>query len=423
VESVTVVPRERMRTRQFALALEGASSDPSLTQMTRVAGALNNAGGATVGPSDDFRAALRQRLVAVGAVAPVRPIGGMPQAAPWRRRLVAASVALAISTGGAAATAVASTGALPGDRLYEVKRAVEIVQLALAPSDLAKGERYLAIASARMSEVQGLLRGGDTSDLVLIEELRRTLSDMSDAVAAGSARYFEVYNRTLDAGVLAPLERFLAERSAGLASVRELLPVELLDKQGTMLVELESIARRVATATGRPQVTGTIDAPSTLAVASSRELAAASRGQTERDLGAAKLPLDRVRALGSALTSIVGEAVAKLPSSSSSATTSKPAKSEVASSVHTLMAPTYEDDADASEGTTLSLSKEKSPSARATVGIVREIRATADTASSRLLGALPLPNEADHAVPGSLSTGLDIGLTRDVTNIIPLHKN
>lgn len=417
-----MVPRERMRTRQFALALEGASSDPSLTQMTRVAGALGTAGGSTAGPSDDFRAALRQRLVAVGAVAPVRPIGGMPQAAPWRRRLVAAGVALAISTSGAAATAVASTGALPGDRLYEVKRAVEIVQLALAPSDLAKAERYLAIAGARMSEVQGLLReSGTAADPVLVEELRRTLSDMSDAIAAGSERYFEVYNRTLDGAVLGPLEEFLSQRAAGLAAVRELLPTELLDKQGSMLVELERIARRVATATGRVQVASITEAPATLAVASSRHLASASRGQNERDLGAAKLPLDRVRALGSVLSSIVGDAVAKLPSSSAP-TAAKPARSEVARSVHGLMAPSAEERADSADGTTLGFTQDRTPAARANVGVVRELQATADTASSRLLGALPLPTESEDAVPGSLSTGLDIDLTRLVAKVIPLHK-
>lgn len=422
-----MVPRERVRTRQFALALEGAATDPALSQMTRVAGALTTAGGTAATPHDDFRAALRSRLVAVSSIVPVRPTGGLPQTAPWRRRLVAASVALAISTGGAAATAVASTGALPGDRLYEVKRAVEVVQLALAASDLAKGERYLAIASTRLAEVKGLLHesGGNTADLVLVEELRRTLSDMSDAIAAGSERYFEVYNRTLEASVLAPLEQFLEQRAAGLASVRELLPFELLDKQGSMLVEFDRIARRVATATGRTIVTAITDASSALTVANTSRLAPASRTQNERDLGALKLPLDRaVRALGSAFSTLMGEAVSKLPSNHAVPAAKPAAKSEVAKNVHELMTPVDFQEKETNQGgTTLGLTQGKSPAPRAHLGSVREIGTAAETASDRLLGALPLPVEVDEVVPGSLSTGLDTDLTRIVAKIIPIRNN
>src|SRR5262245_58463163 len=107
-------PGDRQRGREFAAVLDKvAVADLSMAPWTRVATALSTVGGVVVGPSDEFRLALRQRLLAVGAVAPATV--PLPTAAPWRRRLVAAGAVVAISTGGVAATAVASEHALPGD--------------------------------------------------------------------------------------------------------------------------------------------------------------------------------------------------------------------------------------------------------------------------------------------------------------------
>jgi hypothetical protein len=219
--------------------------------LTRLATALGP-GLPVAAPTDDFRLALRNRLLAVGAVG-VTPAPAFTPAAPWRRRLVAASAVLAITTGGAAATAVASADALPGDRLYQVKRAVEQVQLALAGSELDKAKRYLAIASERLSEVRALLQRnpGAAEDPALVQELRDTMSAASGALAEGAERFFAIFGQTADATVLAPLEKFLAERTALLSEIRGVLPAELLPKQESLVGELETIAARVATVTGR----------------------------------------------------------------------------------------------------------------------------------------------------------------------------
>jgi hypothetical protein len=403
VESVTVVPRERLRTRQFALALDGAPTvDPSLGQLTRVAGALSAATVVVPAPSDEFRVALRARLVHAG-VTPVRPTGGLTQPAPWRRRLVAASAVLAISTGGAAATAVASTGALPGDRLYEVKRAVENVQLALAPSDLAKGERYLTIASTRMDEVRGLLKenGTGVAGPVLVESLRSTLSDMSDAIAAGTERYFAVYHRTLDPSVLVPLEHFLQQRTAGLAEVRELLPVELLDKQGSMLVELDRIARQVATATGHAPVTPTVDVPAAITAVSTSTIGVSkpSRSANERDANVLKLPLDRtVQALGAAVEAVAkaAETAAKNGAAGQSPNSADAAKIQ------------FTENERVRTGTLSVLPGSATPS-HVTVAVTKHT----ESASARLLGGAPIDTEdVDAIVTGSLRDGLTVDLTR-----------
>lgn len=275
-------PTERRHVRQFASALETASSgEGQLLPLARLATSLSG-GAALVGPSDDFRLALRQRLLAVGAVSNTRPASRPTEAAAWRRRLVAAGAVLTIATGGIAATAVASTHALPGDRLYEVKRAVEDVQLALATSDLAKGERYLTIASTRLGEVQELLRrnAGQTDNPVVVQELRSTLSDMSEAIAAGSERFFAAFSHTTNAAVLVPLSDFVNRRVAALTDVGALLPAELLPKQDSLLGELRGIAARVATATGRPV---TVDRTTHTALVRPAEPVRASRSHAERE--------------------------------------------------------------------------------------------------------------------------------------------
>lgn len=246
------MPRERQRVRQLALALDGGTVDDSSTvSLARVADSLSGAGAALgVAPSDTFKLALRNRILAVGAVS--TPAGGLASPAPWRRRLVAASAVLAISTGSGAGLAIASADALPGSRLYDVKLAIENVRLALAPNDLAKAERYLAIASTRLSEIHEMLTQNPNAaaDPVLVEELRDTMAAMADAVAAGSDLFFEVYQRTGDVTILAPLQQFLAERSQSLSAVRDLMPAELLGNQASLLVELEGLAARVANMTG-----------------------------------------------------------------------------------------------------------------------------------------------------------------------------
>ncbi|MBA3743619.1 MAG: hypothetical protein H0X00_12000 [Sporichthya sp.] len=251
---MTVMPRERQRVRQFALALDGGTVDEmSVAPLARLADSLHGVGtGLSVAaPSDTFKLALRTRLLAVGAVT-TTPAGGLTAPAPWRRRLVAASAVLAITTGSGAGLAIASGGALPGDRLYEVKLAIENMRLALAPNDVAKAERYLAIASTRLSEIKEMLASNPNAaaDPALVQELRETMSAMAEAVTAGSALFFEIFERTGDATVLATLDQFLRERALGLSAVSDLLPIELKLSQTSLLVELEGLAARVAYMTG-----------------------------------------------------------------------------------------------------------------------------------------------------------------------------
>jgi hypothetical protein len=121
---------------------------------------------ASTGIDPEFRASLRERLMADAGLhgigdarhdAEPDPTAPRPthHAAPPNRRpklrlvVVGGVVAGAMGVSGVAA---ASTSAVPGDPLYDVKRSTERAQIALAGSDLNSGELYLQFARTRSAE-------------------------------------------------------------------------------------------------------------------------------------------------------------------------------------------------------------------------------------------------------------------------------
>lgn len=140
-------------------------------------------------PRAHFRAELRSQLVAVAprlvveGVSPERPARAadsaparngraavLARAAATVDRLSSVKIGrpVAIITAVVAVFAVLLGGSvwmskksLPGDPLYALKRANENVQLSLTTSPTARGEKYLAFASTRVSEVDALLKRAD----------------------------------------------------------------------------------------------------------------------------------------------------------------------------------------------------------------------------------------------------------------------
>ncbi|WP_211210891.1 DUF5667 domain-containing protein [Sporichthya polymorpha] len=401
---MTVGPRKRQRVRQFALALDGAAvEETAAVPLARLATSLQGVGTAltAAAPADDFKAALRNRILAVGAVTTPPPAVAAP--APWRRRLVAASAVLAVSTGSGAGLAVASGNALPGDRLYEVKLAIENMRLALAPNDIAKAERYLAIASTRLSEIKAMLAENPNAaaDPALVQELRETMLAMAEAVNAGSALFFEVFERTGDAAVLATLEQFLAERAEGLSAVRDLLPVELRMNSASLLVELEGLAAKVAYVTGR---SADLARPIALVGDTDRDRADRHADRTVLDSSAAAIAqaLEAMRAAAQAAQQQAAPAAAE---TEAAAEQQEPATETFKRDVSKYI----EVDVAGSDGSFDHVAVTSMPNTdrerQVTTGSlkgspVREAGSSAD----HLLWSLPVPsNEINASVPGSLS--------------------
>ncbi|MFI5268628.1 MAG: DUF5667 domain-containing protein, partial [Chloroflexota bacterium] len=119
-------------------------------------------------PDPDFRNRTRMRLLQHIQETQQRrrwwqrvlePVHGLPG---WASTMSAVVIASGGLTFGAS---YASASALPDDRLYPVKRAVEHVQVAMASSDEAKANTYLDLADRRAAEIAAT--AGDLDELKL----------------------------------------------------------------------------------------------------------------------------------------------------------------------------------------------------------------------------------------------------------------
>jgi len=158
-----------------------SAHDPELAGYVRLSDTLTAAAGVLPGPGREFRTGLRAMLVAtaerdgIGTTAvPERD----PEYGSRRARVAPPLVARgrakgAILVGLAAGTlalsgmSAASGNAMPGDPLYSVKRSTESARLALAGSDVGRGQLYLEFARNRLAEAQSMgPHGADLSGML-----------------------------------------------------------------------------------------------------------------------------------------------------------------------------------------------------------------------------------------------------------------
>jgi hypothetical protein len=102
------------------------------------------------------------------------------------RHAVAAVVAVSTMAGGTG-VAAASTDALPGEMLYPVKRAVEQVMLTAAWTPSAEARVQTRLAARRLAEVERLLAGGLSLELVepLFSEYERHVAVVAQLAVSG----------------------------------------------------------------------------------------------------------------------------------------------------------------------------------------------------------------------------------------------
>lgn len=274
------------RANEFAALLEqpARTDDPALEPYLALATALR-AVPAPAGPSADFRAGLRQRLV---AVATVQGVAQPPTAAA---RIRAAGITwnfqrrMAIVAGSAAAmTAIAGVGvgasrSLPGDAFYGVKRATEDVQLALTTGQEAKGKRHLEFARTRLHEVEALagrnsaLSGfapghvdalGHLTTEAKTSTIVSTLQDMDAETRAGAEDLLQVYADNGSAEVLQALDSFTRTQFSDLRDVVRDLPTDAQPRAERSLSLLAVVAqqtRAAASAGGAAPTPGSTGGP------------------------------------------------------------------------------------------------------------------------------------------------------------------
>jgi len=136
-----------------------------------------------------------------------------------RRLTRAVGVAAALASIGAAGTAAASQGALPGDSTYGAKLALERVGVLWARGDAAEAEAWLGIAERRISEAVEVTSSGDVAGLVeivdgyreAVDQVRRHLAGLDPLapVALRAEREFRAHDEVLAAllGLVPPEAR------------------------------------------------------------------------------------------------------------------------------------------------------------------------------------------------------------------------
>jgi hypothetical protein len=273
------------RADEFNRLLESGTrtDDPVAGPLLAVADALSAVPGVE-GPRPEFRAALRQRLVAVATVqgvgAPAESSLTRARAATgtWRvqRRLTALAAGAAVITG-VTGVALGATRSLPGDPFYGVKRAAEGAQLATTVGTEPRGKRHLEFARTRLTEVEELAgtsaalapagdgafiaAGGDQSGTAKL--IVDTLHDMDVQTRDGANDLFAAYRDSGSIEPLRALDRFTQDQYRRLQTLLPELPASAQPSARSSLALLSVIATdTVRAATGSaPQQPGATTTP------------------------------------------------------------------------------------------------------------------------------------------------------------------
>jgi hypothetical protein len=215
VLAVTTSVFDRRRAERFAQLLDEAGgahrhhvrsrADDDLTDLVDVSNRLGRIDfGVRADP--EFRDGVRAMLMAtieregIGATAAdstadTGPAIARHRPAPWlplrsRRARGAVIVGLTVGTLAVSGVSAASGDAIPGDPLYGMKRSAERAQLALASSQVGRGQLYLEFAKTRMNEasavrgdapgLSGVLDDMDNETLQGVKLLTTTAVDRRD---------------------------------------------------------------------------------------------------------------------------------------------------------------------------------------------------------------------------------------------------
>jgi hypothetical protein len=201
------------------------------------------------GPDTRFRAATRDRLVAMAAVRTRQPARrsrlrrlsaahadhGPP--APWRTRLTAGLTGAAMTVTALGTLVALSTDARPGDVLYDVKRGTEQTQLALAGDD--RGLTLLQFARTRLAELAAL-RDPGAADVVGLLDTMDTQTEEGAALLTAQA----VAGR--DPASVAGLADWAGRQRAELTALQPRLPAEAAAASQESLDLLADVSGRAA---------------------------------------------------------------------------------------------------------------------------------------------------------------------------------
>jgi hypothetical protein len=229
----------RRRAERLAQLLDEATGRPrhhtrstldgELAGYVRLSQELARTANVNSSPTTEFRTDLRAMLV---ATAEREGIGDTPE--PEGRRALVGSkrargavlVGLAAGTLALSGMSAASSDAMPGDPLYGVKRSTESARLALAGSDVSRGQLYLGFARNRLAEAHSTGARGQV--------LGGMLDDMDNETRNGTRLLTSAALNHRDRGALELIDEFVRGQRASLTALgdsdRVLRSLSLLDR-------------------------------------------------------------------------------------------------------------------------------------------------------------------------------------------------
>ncbi|MDI6099887.1 DUF5667 domain-containing protein [Actinoplanes sp. NEAU-A12] len=223
-------------------------ADEELNRLVAIGSRLSAARpGATV--ESEFRVGLRAMLVAtaerdgIGRTAAEADPEVIVEAAVRRplfgRRIRArGAIVIGVAAGAMAVSGIsaASESASPGDALYSVKRQTERAQLAIAGSDVTRGQLSLDFARTRLSEAVSMK--GDEPEFALV------LDDMDADTRKGVRLLTTSSVAQRDTKPLATLDGFVTDQRKSFAPAMEKLSTANRERATVSLGLLEDVAQR-----------------------------------------------------------------------------------------------------------------------------------------------------------------------------------
>jgi Domain of unknown function (DUF5667) len=159
---------------------------------------------------------------------------------PIRSRRTRGAIVVGLAAGAIALSGVsgASGDAIPGDKLYGVKRSTEKAQLALAGSEVTRGQLYLEFARTRLNEATAV--GDDPAGLTAV------LGDMDDETRQGVRLLTTAAADRRDTAGLDVIDAFVDQQSAGLRALKDDLGTDAVARVNESLELLKEIRERSA---------------------------------------------------------------------------------------------------------------------------------------------------------------------------------
>jgi hypothetical protein len=164
-----------------------------------------------------------------------RPAGSRPAVSRRTRTRGAIVVGLAAGTLALSGMSAASGDAIPGDALYSVKRSTEKAQLALAGSDISRGQLYLEFARTRLDEAQAVK---DPTGLTSV------LDDMDNETLEGVRLLTATAVTRKDTAALDAIDAFTASQHGSAEKLRTSANGDARTRATKSVTLLEEIDRR-----------------------------------------------------------------------------------------------------------------------------------------------------------------------------------